>query len=137
MRISSGDSTPLPSFTHARTAARNGPDGRLVMATNMSVPNWTSFGRTILPSSSIQIIVGTLMMLRRSAVTCSESISAGCRGAARSMYGRASSGLLSSAMVIGVKPRSPSSSYSACQTGRSSRQPHQEAQAMSSVFRPR
>jgi len=48
-------------------------------------------------------MVGTLMMLKRSAVTCSLSIRAGCRGAARSMYGRASAALLSSATVTGVK----------------------------------
>src|SRR5437773_426700 len=136
-RISSGASTPFPSSTQARTAARKGSEGLPVSATNVSVPNCTSFGRTIQPRSSIQIMVGTLMMLKRSAVTCSVSMSAGCPGAARSMYGRASSKLLSSATVTGVKPRSPSSSYSACQTGRSSRQPHHEAQAMSRVFFPR
>ena len=52
---------------------------------------------------------------------------AGAVGFAASIHGRASSTLLSSATVITTKPRRPSSSCMACQTGRSRRQPHQEA----------
>ena len=58
-------------------------------------------------------------------------------GAARSMKGRASSAERSRATVKGVKPSAPSSSCSACQTGRSSRHPHQDAWAMSRTFLPR
>ena len=64
-------------------------------------------------------------------------MSDGCVGFAASIHGRASSGVLSSATVITVKPRPFSSSYSACQTGRSRRHPHHEAQATSRIFLPR
>ena len=56
--------------------------------------------------------------------------------AADSIQGRAASGW-SSAIASTVKPWSLVASWSACHTGRSNLQPHQEAQLTRNTFRPR
>ena len=97
-----------------------------------------SGGRTIIPSSSIQIPLGTLTMPNKASTTCAASMSEGCSAAAFAIHGPAVSlPRASSATVTISSPCGLSSVRSSCHTGRSRRQPHHDAHATSSTFVPR
>ena len=90
------------------------------------------------PSSSIQTPVGTLTTPRSRSSECSWSISAGWVGWAASRKGRAASHPpVSMATVTISSPSLWRASRLSCHTGRSNRQPHQDAQASNRTLVPR